>query len=583
MKVSKEDIVKAFKNKKVVPRYVATHEVIVGDCVEEMRKMRAGSIDAIICDPPYGLGSVKNLPGLLKSWMEGDSGEEHVGGGGFMGNEWDKSVPPPSVWKEALRVLKPGGHMLVFAGTRTQDLMGISIRLAGFELRDEISCFENLNWIYGSGFPKSLNISKQIDKHFGVKREVVGRYIPPDGIMRTSKRSHSVAMGVPNNQEYSTPITAPGTPEAKRFDGFGTALKPAHEPILVFRKELGGTVAENVLKYGTGGINVEGCRIYRDKGDVSGWSKTGSKASKNRSMTGDNYARGKKKDNPGRWPANVIFVHHGLCECVGRKKIKVKSRPASGDKLVNPHASVALKEYGGVESTPCYTDENGMQEIEDWNCTLECPGCGWQWSAPGKEPCPRCHCDRPQWICPVKILDRQSGELTSGTYSPHHQRNVPRLGKGGVYGDDSGTQSPREWGGSKGGASRFFKCFSGDEVRFQYVAKARKAERNKGLENFEKDVTDDGRGKPIDNPYLRGETLRVNIHPTVKPIALMRWLCRLVCPPEGTVLDPFAGSGSTLVAAAKENFCAIGIEQNEEYAKIAKARLDAETRQGRLF
>ncbi|MBN2258118.1 MAG: hypothetical protein JW704_09865 [Anaerolineaceae bacterium] len=153
--------------------------LVHGDCLEELKKLADNSVDSIVTDPPYGLGTVKDLPGLLSAWMSGEDGDEHVGSGGFMGKAWDKTVPPPRVWRECLRVLKPGGHMLVFAGTRTQDLMGISIRFAGAELRDEIDYCGAVQWYYGSGFPKSLDVSKALDKMAGAERKVPGKFDSP--------------------------------------------------------------------------------------------------------------------------------------------------------------------------------------------------------------------------------------------------------------------------------------------------------------------------------------------------------------------------------------------------------------------
>ena len=211
-----------------------------GDCLEQMKTLPDNSVDAIVTDPPYGLS--------------------------FMGKKWDYDVPAVNIWEECFRVLKPGGHLLAFAGTRTQHRMAVNIEDAGFEIRDMIA------WVYGSGFPKSHNISKAIDKV--------------------------------------------GSPEAQQWDGWGTALKPALEPITVARKPVAEkSIAGNVLKYGTGGLNVDGCRVETDPSDISGWSKTGSKASENRAMSGANYDRPAKPDNPqGRFPANLI--HDGSDEVV---------------------------------------------------------------------------------------------------------------------------------------------------------------------------------------------------------------------------------------------------------------------------
>ena len=191
-----------------------------GDCREILQTLPDDSIDAVVTDPPYGLA--------------------------FMGKRWDYSVPAVEIWQQCLRVLKPGGHLLAFAGTRTQHRMAVKIEDAGFEIRDMIA------WVYGSGFPKSLDVSKAIDKAAGAEREVVG-------VAGKSGASRSCMAGDFAGGEYMT--TSPATESAKQWQGWGTALKPALEPITVARKPLCGTVAENVLQYGTGGINVDGCRI----------------------------------------------------------------------------------------------------------------------------------------------------------------------------------------------------------------------------------------------------------------------------------------------------------------------------------
>lgn len=228
--------------------------VINMECLIGMRMMLAdNSIDAVVTDPPYGLSKQPDMNEVLRHWLNGDD-YVHTGGG-FMGKTWDSFVPGPSVWKEVFRVLKPGGHLLAFFGTRTYDLGTLAIRLAGFEIRDQI------DWVYGSGFPKSLDVSKATDN--------------------------------------------------EQWQGWGTALKPAHEPICVARKPLTGTVAENVLQFGTGGMNIDDCRT-----ELNGDFK--SSANGRPSITGlsDNYdpSTANQPDTQGRWPAN--FIHDGSDEVV---------------------------------------------------------------------------------------------------------------------------------------------------------------------------------------------------------------------------------------------------------------------------
>lgn len=346
--------------------------VINMECLIGMRMMLAdNSIDAVVTDPPYGLSKQPDMNEVLRHWLNGDD-YVHTGGG-FMGKTWDSFVPGPSIWKEVFRVLKPGGHLLAFFGTRTYDLGTLAIRLAGFEIRDQI------DWVYGSGFPKSLDVSKAIDKcngeinrlskftewmrSTGLKAKQINEItstqmgshyltsgsqpaIPtpelwslikpfcnniPDWVndlvdriaaerevigSDTKARSTNSNSALPTCGEGETiyqswDITAPATDEAKQWEGWGTALKPAHEPICVARKPLAGTVAENVLQFGTGGMNIDGCRT-----ELNGDFK--SSANGRPSITGlsDNYdpSTANQPDTKGRWPTN--FIHDGSDEVV---------------------------------------------------------------------------------------------------------------------------------------------------------------------------------------------------------------------------------------------------------------------------
>jgi hypothetical protein len=252
-----------------------------GDCLAVLRTLPESSVDAVVTDPPYGLS--------------------------FMGKRWDYDVPEQAVWAECLRVLKPGGHLLAFAGTRTQHRMAVRIEDAGFEIRDMIA------WVYGSGFPKSLDVSKAIDRAAGAEREVVG----------IVKKTPSASSGC--NEGWQRPwaegkttmdITAPATPEAQQWQGWGTALKPALEPITMARKPLSeGTVAANVLAHGTGGMNVDGCRVETTD-DLNGGAY--SNGVKDLSMA-TSYVTGVNAGEfiqpAGRWPANLI--HDGSEEPTG--------------------------------------------------------------------------------------------------------------------------------------------------------------------------------------------------------------------------------------------------------------------------
>jgi DNA modification methylase len=342
-------------------------KLIHGDCLEVLKEMPDNSVDSIVTDPPYGLS--------------------------FMGKKWDYDVPEQAIWEECLRVLKPGGHLLAFAGTRTQHRMAIRIEDAGFEIRDMIA------WVYGSGFPKSMDVSKAIDKAAGAVREVVG-FDAAKSTQQTAKKG-TQAYGDFNGQTGL--ITVPATDAARKWEGWGTALKPALEPITVARKPFKGTVAANVLEWGTGAINIDEGRVVGDvwtrrtpyKDNIKGGQLHAAKSE-------STYACGPQSGNElGRWPANLI--HDG-------------------------------------------SDET------------------------------------------TELL--------------------------------------------------------GDAARFFYCAKTSLKDRGEG-----------------------------NTHPTVKPTDLMVYLCRLVTPPGGVVLDPFMGSGSTGKAAVREGFRFIGIEMDADYLAIAEARI----------
>lgn len=365
---------------------MATPRVIHGDSLTALTQLDDNSIDAVVTDPPYGLSALKpdTYADVLTHWAGGDD-TYMPQAKGFMGKSWDGFVPPPALWKECLRVLKPGGHLLSFSGTRTQDLMGISIRLSGFEIRESVA------WLFGSGFPKSHNLKGD-------------------------------------------------------WEGFGTALKPAFEPVVVARKPLAGTVAANVLKFGTGALNIDACRIesgadYHDLRVTQGGDhfSVGS-AAKTRGTVFTPHA--------GRWPANVVLDEHT-----------------------------------------------------------------------------------------AQLLDKQSGNRPGAVSDGSKTAN-------GMNGTDTFRIREREQKpgyADQGGASRFF-----------YVAKATKRER------------------PV---YETPDGQKIQ-HATVKPLALMRWLVRLVTPPNGTVLDPFAGSGTTIEAALLEGFDVIGIERETEYLPLIQQRID---------
>src|SRR5690606_3009701 len=279
-----------------------------GDCLEVLKSLPDNSIDSCVTDPPYGLSREPDIVEVLTKWLNGE--DYHHRGGGFMGKTWDSFAPGPSVWRAVYRVLKPGAHLLCFAGTRTQDLMTISLRMAGFEIRDVIE------WLYFSGFPKSMDVSKAFDRRAGAEREVIGVRKSEGGRSGVS----NIVGGHLMNYGKEIEITAPATPLAKKWDGWGTALNPAHEPIILARKPLDGTVADNVERWGTGALNIDGCRIPHDGDKLGGGRNVGSVRA-----TDDNWnrpymddpkylkrlaevsnRRTQKAEDKGRFPANCV-------------------------------------------------------------------------------------------------------------------------------------------------------------------------------------------------------------------------------------------------------------------------------------
>lgn len=349
--------------------------ILSADCLAALRDMPDASVDAIVTDPPYGLSNTTpaQVADTITQWVTGNR-EYLPTGRGFMGHEWDGFVPPVAVWDECLRVLKPGGHLLAFAGSRTHDLMTLGIRLAGFEIRDSVA------WLYGSGFPKSLDVSKAIDKaggnplafrsfahayaeavssspyrhseidrHLGVKssscywaradhrgglpprhhwdkvRDLLGLPAELESLYDEAEREvagsrmvpvgHAFAGGTYGRDSSSklTSITAPATDAAREWEGWGTALKPAFEPVTLARKPLAGTVAANVLEHGTGALNIDACRIYATDDDRALMEArshpNGTKAGSDGGGIAMQFDKphGFKSHPSGRWPANVVL------------------------------------------------------------------------------------------------------------------------------------------------------------------------------------------------------------------------------------------------------------------------------------
>lgn len=532
----------------------------VGDSVEYLKQIPDNSIDSCVTDPPYGLGKAPDPVKVMTAWAQGKT--INVSGTGFMYKEWDAFVPQPDLWREVYRVLKPGAYLLAFFGTRTYDWGSMAIRFAGFEVVDQ------LEWIYGSGFPKSLNISKAIDAHSIAGKSDSLAIQQANDELRTGegrvRADGNSKDGMMNTSDKKPKVIrdAPATPDGARWDGWGTALKPGHEPIVVARKPLEHkTFAENVLAHGTSGINVDGCRVATaDKlgggGEkqqrerlVDGWNRPWmddpEKQEAHAARVRENVQRAEAL---GRFPPNVLLTHSAACELRGIKEVGTGERKVgtADDKRNNQWKGHYSEDSASLEGAVM---SYGKEVIEDWSCATDCP---------------------------VGEMDRQSGTTKSTGGGLGNKKGI---GSSGIYGKFKPDDREGDPGfAAVGGASRYFP-------KFRYQPKPSRAERERGLEHMEVKESSQGldaSGRTLDRED-GSEALvkrfvakpRANIHPTVKPIELMRWLVRLVTQRGGVVLDPFMGSGTTGIAAVMEGMHYVGVEREAEYAEIANARIEA--------
>ena len=441
-----------------------------GDCIQEMQKLidDGVQVDSVVTDPPYHLTSITQRYGKegSASCTDKDGLYTRVNTG-FMGKKWDGGdiAFRKETWELCFKLLKPGGHLLAFSGSRTYHRMAVAVEDAGFEIRDQIM------WIYGSGFPKSMNIGKNIDKiHRGVRHGTKDSSSEMHGVKRekiegNTRNDIDTFYRTTKTKEYDFV-----TEDGRNWDGWGTHLKPAHEPIVMARKPISeNSVADNVLKHGTGGINIDGCR-------------TENSDAKYPDTNPDFRDQGKQsKENIG-----IDKLSFGQTQNVKRKKVVRKSRSEDG----------------------VWTDNNSGMKQED-----------------------------------------------------NHYADADPRGRFPANVIHDGLEE--SW------------------ARYFYCAKTSKSERNQGLDNFDtKRVGMSNGAQSKGDGYDKGQGIglnrvieRKNTHPTVKPLKLMKYLCRLVTPKDGTVLDPFMGSGSTGMAAKDESFDFIGIEKEKEYYDIANSRI----------
>ena len=466
-----------------------------GDCIEEMQKLidDGVQVDSVVTDPPYHLTSIVKRFGKENSAPAqfGTDGAYARASTGFMGKEWDGGdiAFRPETWELALKLLKPGGHLLAFSASRNYHRMAVAIEDAGFEIRDQMM------WLYGSGFPKSQNMGKAIDKKQGNDREVLGTKITNVGMQGNNFKRGSKSGEVEVTKGDS------------EWEGWGTALKPAHEPIVMARKPLSeSSIVDNVLKHGTGAINIDGCRV---EGNDAKYPDTNP----------DFRDQGKKSKEA----IGIDKLSFGQVSGAERKKVVRKSRSEDG----------------------VWTDGNSGMKAE-----------GTQYADAD-----------PRGRFPANVMHDGSDVIT---------KEFPQTGKFGSVKPIDKQKTNDVFG--KYNEVKEFQAYDdeGSAARFFYCPKTSKSERHSNLDDHETSVGANG-NKWTDQDYRKGETKptteRKNTHPTVKPVELMKYLCRLVTPKGGTVLDPFMGSGSTGMAAKDEGFDFIGIEKEKEYFEICESRI----------
>jgi len=485
----------------------STGQIICGNCLDVMAEMEENSIDTIITDPPYELS--------------------------FMGKDWDKNGVSfqSGIWAAVLRIAKPGALLLAFGGTRTWHRLACAIEDAGWEIRD------TMLWMFGGGFPKSHNIANAVDKKHGA----------PDRRHRIATASRFSPDGLFEPDGEDLPPYMARTEYGVAWEGHGTALKPAWEPIILAMKPIDGTFAQNAEKWGVAGLWIDGARIaHLESNTCRSRYKAGLSEEQMTGLGGIRYAHinyGKyaeensRRADSGRWPANVLLQHHPECVEVGKTKVRGVKRLSAGD-------SEGRGIYGrgfprGDLRVVGYTEADGFEEVVAYNC----------------------HPD-----CPVGILDGMSSSKSPVSYR-RMVKSENRTAYSPGIGEPAGKDSLNY--GDSGGASRFF-----------YTAKAPRRERfflcRDCDDVFPAEMRDAHKHGHVDAKGRRtwGHLI---YHPTQKPIELMEYLCTLTkTPTGGIVLDPFAGTGTTCLAARNVGRPFIGIEFESDYCRIAQRRLTRE-------
>lgn len=564
--------------------------VLQGDCLEVLKSCPDNHFDALCTDPPAGIG-------FMNLKFDSDRGGR---------DHWIAWLT--EVMRECYRVMKPGAHGFVWSLPRTSYWTAMALDNSGFDVR------ECVLHVFGSGFPKSQDVGKAIDrfggskgetnfrdqqvqlarhirerrKAHGLKTEEVMGWFPYREVVRNWERTDA-GNRVPSIEDYELlierlgcdigfrqfcreeaerqvlahvggglaqgwaqqgnagyqkdyDITAPATDEAKQWDGWGSALKPATEIWWLVRKPLSeSSIAKNVLKWGTGALNIDACRVNRATDDVPGWHKSGAKGSDGyletdtfriRDMSAEEIQE--RCGNKGRFPPNLVLSHAPDCRLIGVKKVKTAKgvRGSDAGNTMSGGGRGLNRPITGQEVG--YGDDNGLETVEHWECVEGCP---------------------------VAELDRQSGVTKSNIRPP---TGVDRRGTPGfVIRIQDNTQRGHK---DSGGASRFFPTF-------RYQAKPSRSEREAGLDELEERTLNRVNPGGIEREPRFAPVQVKNNHPTCKSVELMKWLITLITPPGGIILDPFAGSGTTGCAAVQLGFKFIGIDESEEYCEIARARL----------
>lgn len=516
--------------------------VVCGDAAEVLRAMPDGCASVCYCDPSYGLASITtaDVVACLRAWLNGKPYVHKVPG--FMGHAWDSFVPGPDAWREVHRVLKPGAYCVAFSSTRTVDLLGIAVRLAGFEMR------EGWAWNFSAAMPKSLNVGKAIDREAGAEREVAG-VGPHHAKCTLAKSKGATVCREGGDSPVGQIITAPATPAAAQWEGYGTAVKPAYEPLIVARKPFAGTVAENVQRHGCGALNIDAGRIGTTKRHPGNYNDGGTMGYHGGAAGSDRSAFDAAQ---GRFPAALALVHSEGCELVGTTRV----RGGAGTHCTHWPASCrghgdAMRSQSGEtrhgSPPPGWTpDADGMETVDEWVCVEGCA---------------------------AAELARQSGERTSGSGVKGKRSQVS------TYGTPS-QDLVTNYDGDTGTAARFFfQAKASARDRLAYItcsAGCAHHETVAGVREARATARDATQEHPHGWCVACGAARHHHLHSTVKPLDLARYHARLLSLPshvDPVALVPFCGSGPEARALLEMGFRVIAVDLDARHCAMTRHRL----------